>query len=123
MIEINLSLLHINTGCLKGDTRSEEQLVQDGITTESPEGSPTYFHFKWTFLDSYRLFNVSLDTLCKMFKVPGKLSKYDTSWNNISLFDDHVKLELFKQYSLQDSISLLNALSCARNIYCLKAWF
>ena len=67
--------------------------------------------------DSYRIFPVSLYNLCKNFGVEGKLFKYNKNFNNVELFKNTDLLEEFKQYSLQDSISLLKALINARIIY------
>ena len=36
-----------------------------------------------TFKDSFRIFPVSLNDLCKVFEVPGKLSEYNKSFNNL----------------------------------------
>ena len=72
---------------------------------------------KIQFKDSYRIFPVSLDNLCKNFNVPGKISKYNPDFNSLALFDNPDLLEQFKNYSLQDSISLLNALLEAQRIY------
>lgn len=40
------------------------------------------------FKDSYRIFPVSLNDLCKVFNVPGKLSSYNSEFNNIDLLKD-----------------------------------
>jgi hypothetical protein len=77
-------------------------------------------HYTWTFLDSYRLFPVSLNELCKIFGVEGKLGDYNSNWNNISLFNNIDLLNQFIEYAKQDSISLLNALINARKIYLTK---
>jgi hypothetical protein len=50
--------------------------------------------FNW--LDSYRIFPLNLDDLCKMFKVDGKVSKYKLEYNSIDMFKDHKLLEEFK---------------------------
>jgi hypothetical protein len=71
--------------------------------------------FKW--LDSYRIFPVSLDNLCTNFEVEGKTSKYNQKYNDINLFKDLELLEEFKSYSLQDSVGLLKALIKAQKIY------
>jgi hypothetical protein len=74
-------------------------------------------HFEITWKDSYRIFPVSLDKLCKNFGIDGKSSVYDQRFNNLSLFDNLELFNLFKEYSLQDSICLLNALNTAQRIY------
>lgn len=70
-----------------------------------------------TWKDSLRLFPGSLESLCKQFNVAGKISKYDMAFNNISLFDNPELLERFKEYSLQDSIALYDALMSAQKLY------
>lgn len=73
--------------------------------------------YKWTFKDSYRLFPVSLNSLCKTFDTQGKTSEYKTEWNNFNLFDSPELLDKFKEYALNDSLSLLKALNNARIIF------
>lgn len=72
-------------------------------------------HIKW--LDSYRIFPVSLKELCDVFNVEGKLSEYNSKFNNLDLFNNDSLLDEFKQYALQDSIALLKALLKAQEIY------
>ena len=72
-------------------------------------------NIKW--LDSYRIFPLSLDDLCKMFKVEGKISKYDERFNSIDMFNDPKLLEEFKQYAVQDSSALFDALIKAQDLY------
>lgn len=72
---------------------------------------------KIKFLDSYRIFPVSVDELCDIFNVEGKLSKYNPEFNNLSLFDKPDLLNTFKQYAMQDSSCLFNALSKAQEYY------
>lgn len=93
---------------------TEEEAVERGLTEEQMNKPDRY---KWTFLDSYRLFPFSLDNLCKMYNIPGKFSKYRDSWNNISLFSNEAGLNEFMEYSKQDSICLLEALLRAKQIY------
>jgi hypothetical protein len=69
------------------------------------------------FKDSYRIFPVSLESLCKVFQVEGKISKYNVLFNNINLFDNISLLNQFIEYSIQDSISLQKALCKAQEIY------
>jgi hypothetical protein len=73
-----------------------------------------------TWKDSYRVFPVSLEDLCKIFNVEGKTSNYNERFNSIDLFDNSDLLKSFKEYSLQDSICLLNALNKAQDIYSNK---
>lgn len=72
---------------------------------------------KFIFKDSLRIFPVSLQDLCKLFEVEGKLHKYNPLYNKIELFGDINLLNQFIEYSKQDSISLLKALLKAQNIY------
>lgn len=73
--------------------------------------------FKICWKDSYRIFSVSLDKLCESLKISGKTSKYESKYNNIDLFKDTELLEKFKQYSIQDSVCLLNALEILQDMY------
>ena len=73
--------------------------------------------FKYLYKDSLRIFNVSLNDLCQVFKVEGKLQPYNQKFNNINLFEDKKLLNEFIAYSKQDTISLLNCLMEAQNIY------
>ena len=58
------------------------------------------------FKDSYRIFPVSLNDLCSLFEVEGKLKKYvDVKPNEMS------------DYCLQDSKALFDALKKAQSIY------
>lgn len=52
-----------------------------------------------------------------MFGVKGKISKYNTKFNNFDLFNDDKLLNEFKQYSLQDSLCLYQALKEAQKLY------
>jgi hypothetical protein len=72
---------------------------------------------KFTFKDSMRLFPVSLNDLCQAFNVQGKISKHKDEWSNFNLFDNEKELCVFIKYALQDSISLLKALTTAQSIY------
>jgi hypothetical protein len=69
------------------------------------------------FKDSLRIFDVSLNNLCKNFNVEGKLHNYDPDYNKPSLFKNNDKLKKFINYGLQDSQSLLKALIKAQQIY------
>lgn len=65
------------------------------------------------FKDSFRIFPVSLEDLCKNFGVDGKLSKYDENFNSLEIFNNQKLFYKFQQYSLNDSICLFNALMVA----------
>ena len=72
---------------------------------------------KWTFLDIYRLFPLSLEDLCKIFNVKNKVISYNQEWNSIKLFNSSKLLKEFIKYSKQDSVRLLNVILKARKIY------
>lgn len=72
---------------------------------------------KFVWKDSYRLFPLSLEQLCKMFDVIGKFGKYNPLFNQTSLFNNSELLEQFIEYAKQDSIALLNVLLKAQSIY------
>jgi len=74
-------------------------------------------NIKIVWKDSHRIFPVSLNSLCEVFKVSGKTSKYNLDYNNIDLFNKPDLLEEFKKYSLTDSVALLEALIKAQDIY------
>jgi hypothetical protein len=72
---------------------------------------------KFVFKDSLRIFPISLNELCNIFEVEGKLFPYNLNFNKISLFENIELLNQFIEYSKQDSISLLKALIKAQDIY------
>jgi DNA polymerase type B, organellar and viral len=72
---------------------------------------------KFIFKDSLRIFPISLQELCTIFEVEGKLFPYNPQFNKISLFENQELLKQFINYSQQDSICLLKALTKAQNIY------
>lgn len=72
---------------------------------------------KTIYLDSYRIFSVSLNELCKVFNVPSKTNTYKIEYNSFEVFNNPVLFKEFKTYAKQDSISLLNALLKAQEIY------
>ncbi len=76
-----------------------------------------YKDTKLIFKDSLRIFPVSLQELCSIFEVEGKLYHYNPKFNKISLFENQELLNQFVEYSRQDSICLLKALNKAQNIY------
>jgi hypothetical protein len=55
-----------------------------------------------------------------LFSVEGKVSKYNTAFNNITLFDNKELLDEFKLYTKQDSIALYHALLKAQDYYFSK---
>jgi hypothetical protein len=60
---------------------------------------------------------MSLNELCNLFVVTGKLIPYDLRFNDISLFNNHNLLILFKNYALQDAVALYESLTIAQSIY------
>lgn len=72
---------------------------------------------KFIFKDSIRIFPISLQDLCDIFDVEGKLHAYNPEFNKLTLFDNPDLLNQFTQYAKQDSISLLKALLKAQHIY------
>lgn len=74
-------------------------------------------HKEIIYLDSLRIFSVSLEDVCKNFNVKGKISKYNQDFNHFDLFDNEYLFNLFKQYSLQDYVALFDALTEAQKLY------
>jgi hypothetical protein len=70
-----------------------------------------------TFKDSYRIFPVSLNKLCDVFHVPGKISKYKKEYNQLDILYNTKLFHEFLEYALQDSKALFDALVSARSIY------
>jgi hypothetical protein len=60
---------------------------------------------------------MSLDKLCAMFAVEGKLRSYNPKFKNLELFNNFNLLQEFINYSLQDAKSLYEALFYAQNMY------
>jgi hypothetical protein len=58
-----------------------------------------------------------LDDLCSILHLLGKTSKYNPEFHNLSLFDKPSLLDEFKDYALQDSVSLFNCISKLQEIY------
>lgn len=56
--------------------------------------------------DSIRIFPMSLDQLCGLFVVTGKLIPYDIRFNDISFFNNHNLLIIFKKYTGFNTLSL-----------------
>lgn len=71
--------------------------------------------FEWK--DSLRIFPMSLNKLCELFGVTGKLQPYNPIFNDISLFDSPRVWGLFKKYALQDAVALYEALFLAQDLY------
>jgi hypothetical protein len=71
--------------------------------------------FEWK--DSLRIFPMSLDNLCKLFGVQGKVTSYNPKFNDISLFNNPRLFSSFKKYALQDAVGLYQAITMAQIIY------
>ena len=70
------------------------------------------------FKDSFRIFPISLEKLCKMFGVEGKLTNYNSKFNDINLFGQNsLLLQQFVEYALQDAKALFDALRSAQLFY------
>ena len=67
--------------------------------------------------DSLRIFPISLDKLCKMFLVEGKITPYNKDFNNINIFQQKQLLQQFIAYSKQDAKALYEALKAAQFIF------
>jgi hypothetical protein len=68
--------------------------------------------------DSMRIFPVSLQELCEVFKVKGKFSKYNSEFNKLYILKPGNPLhKQFLNYAIQDSIALLQAMSKAQKLY------
>lgn len=72
---------------------------------------------KITFKDSYRIYPVSLTELCNILYIPGKFCSYKPEFHEISLFENSLLLEEFKEYSLQDSACLYDCIYKLQELY------
>lgn len=63
---------------------------------------------------------MSLDDLCSILNIPGKISKYNPKFHSIDLFSDLNLLKEFKQYSMQDSIALFDCILNLQELYLQK---
>jgi len=63
---------------------------------------------------------MSLNNLCQLFWVEGKLIPYNPKFNDISLFNSPRIWGLFKKYALQDAVALYESLFVAQNLYFTK---
>ena len=61
---------------------------------------------KFIWKDSYQIFPVFLENLCKNFNVPGKISFYNPDFNDVSVFNNPVLFNQFLESSKQDSKGL-----------------
>nr|WVH37928.1 DNA polymerase [Dichomitus squalens] len=72
------------------------------------------------FIDSLRIFPVSLNNLCKVFNIPGKLVDYNPDWNDRSILSNKNELSKIIEYAKQDSLALFNALKEGQQFYINK---
>ena len=72
------------------------------------------------FLDSLRIFPVSLQSLCSVFGVEGKVAPYNPKWNSATVFDNKEEFKKLIKYVGQDSVALKKALKVAQMIYINK---
>lgn len=73
--------------------------------------------FKLIFKDSYRIFPVSLNELCKVFNVEGKLCEYNDDWSNMRVLENEVIMKQLTDYCIQDTTALFLALKNAQFLY------
>lgn len=73
-----------------------------------------------TFKESYRIFPVGLNDLCKIFNVDGKLQPYNRIFQSTRFFDNKKLLDNFISYGLRDSTALFQCLEQAHKIYLEK---
>ena len=74
-------------------------------------------NYEYVFKDSYRIFPCSLDELCNIFSVQGKIGSYRSEFNSFELFSDKRLLKELIEYGKQDTRGLYNALKKAQNAY------
>lgn len=73
------------------------------------------------FNDSFRIFSVSLNSLCEIFnKGEGKLSDYNPKYNTLEMFSDKILFDSFVKYANKDSIILYKCMLNASEIYFLE---
>nr|WVH38143.1 DNA polymerase [Poriella subacida] len=73
-----------------------------------------YNNVSYIFKDSLRLFPVSLNELCKVFNVPGKLESYKSEWNNVKVLNNPDVMTNLIKYAKQDVIALHSAIKNAQ---------
>jgi hypothetical protein len=84
------------------------------INFETPLGK------KIVFKDSLRIFPASLNDLCKVFKMDGKIHPYKKEYNNVTVLDNQELLNELITYCVIDSESLFNVLLRAQQTYLFK---
>lgn len=66
------------------------------------------------FIDSYRIFPVSLQKLCEVFNYSkGKTTNYKAEFNNINIFENKILFDEFIKYSINDSLILYKCMLAA----------
>lgn len=104
----------------KGLLNHFDPIIVDSLIDESKSFISISLNINSTKIiwkDSLRILPVSLDKLCNIFGVDGKISKYDIRFNDVSLFNNSRLMYKFKAYALQDAIALYKALHTAQSIY------
>lgn len=71
---------------------------------------------KVTLKDSYRIFPVSLNELCNIFGVPGKIQAYDPSFNEVGVLANQTRLLELIEYNRGDCVSLAVRHECYRRV-------
>ena len=70
------------------------------------------------FIDSARIFSVSLNSLCDVFNQgEGKTSAYNSKFNSLSIFLDLKLLSQFKSYAYNDALVLFKCMLNATKLY------
>jgi hypothetical protein len=90
--------------------------AQSGVRTTKAALKPIRLVFK----DSNRIFPLSLDKLCLMFGVPGKVGKYNKAHNTYGFHNDSALLKSFIHYAEMDVICMQSALLVAQKEYLSK---
>ena len=75
---------------------------------------------KVVFKDSLRIFPASLNELCNIFGVSGKVHEYKKEYNHISILDNQELLKELISYCVIDSQALYKALHRAQLTYLMK---
>nr|YP_009493115.1 DNA polymerase 2 [Ganoderma leucocontextum]AWJ63910.1 DNA polymerase 2 [Ganoderma leucocontextum] len=71
----------------------------------------------FVFMDSLRIFPVSLQSFCKLFSVEGNLTPYNPKWNKPTILEDKYEMKELVKYAGKDSAALYKALKEAQLTY------
>lgn len=69
------------------------------------------------FIDSARIFPVSLEELCSLFNVPGKFGSYNQEFNQVAVLSSDKQLGELLSYNKQDCLALHGAMFAAQTLY------